>query len=157
MMKFLSKFYMFIVFALLYAPIVVLIIFSFNEAGSLNEFSKFSFDWYKELFKDEQAFSALKNSLILAVSSSLLSTLIATLCAIGLHYMKNKYFKSSIKAITNIPTSSSRSLSTSGVEKFPFAISRASFAIKINGFTKSPINPWNNKINNKDVFFIFDI
>ena len=103
MRRFLSKFYMLIVFALLYAPIVVLIIFSFNDGGSLNEFSGVSLKWYVELFNDEEAFTALKNSLILALSSSLISTLIATLCAIGLHYMRNRYIKGSIKAITNIP------------------------------------------------------
>ena len=63
-MKFLSKFYMLIIFALLYAPIVVLIVFSFNESGSLSEFSGFSFVWYQELFQDEEALTALKNSVI---------------------------------------------------------------------------------------------
>ena len=65
-MKFLSKFYIGIVFFLLYIPIAVLIIFSFNEAGSLAEFSGFSFIWYEELFNDEEALTALKNSLLLA-------------------------------------------------------------------------------------------
>lgn len=102
-MKFLSKFYMFIIFALLYAPIVVLIVFSFNESGSLNEFSGFSFVWYKELFQDEEALTSLKNSLILAVTSSLIATTIATFAALGLHHMRNKFIKGSVKSITNIP------------------------------------------------------
>ncbi len=103
MMKFLSKTYMFIIFALLYAPIVVLVVFSFNESGSLSEFTGFSFTWYKELFNDESAFNSLKNSLILAVSSSLLATVIATFAALGLHNMKRKYVKSVVKSVTNIP------------------------------------------------------
>ena len=103
MKSFLAKSYMFIIFALLYAPIVVLIIFSFNEAGSLNEFSGFSFVWYEELFHDDEAFTALKNSLILAVCSSLLATVIATFGAVGLHYMRNKYAKAAIKSVTNVP------------------------------------------------------
>ena len=103
MMKFLSKFYMLIIFALLYAPIVVLIIFSFNEGGSLSEFTGFSFKWYGELFRDEEALTALKNSLILAVCSSVLATTIATFAALGLHHMKNKYFKGAITSVTNIP------------------------------------------------------
>jgi spermidine/putrescine transport system permease protein len=102
-MKFLSKFYMVIIFALLYAPIVVLIIFSFNEAGSLNEFSGVSLKWYEELFRDEEALTALKNSLILAVSSALIATAIATFAAWGLHHMRNKYVKGAVKSITNIP------------------------------------------------------
>lgn len=59
-MKTLSKIYMWLIFALLYAPIIVLVIFSFNRAGSLNHFSTFSLYWYKELFRDAQALKALK-------------------------------------------------------------------------------------------------
>ena len=102
-MKFLSKFYMLIIFALLYAPILVLIIFSFNEAGSLSEFSGFSFMWYGELFRDQEALTALKNSLVLAVLSSLIATTIATFAALGLHHMRNRYVKGAIKSITNVP------------------------------------------------------
>ena len=64
-MKVLSKCYMALIFLLLYAPILVLVIFSFNESGSLSTFSGFSFKWYRELFRDTEALSALKNSLIL--------------------------------------------------------------------------------------------
>lgn len=102
-MKFLSKFYMLIVFALLYAPIIVLIIFSFNDGGTLSEFTGISLKWYGELFRDHEALTALKNSLILAVSSSVIATVIATFAALGLHHMRNRYVKSTIKSITNIP------------------------------------------------------
>ncbi len=103
MKKFLSGGYIFLIFAILYAPIFVLIIFSFNDAGALSEFSGFSFKWYGELFADEAALSALKNSLILAVLSSLLATVIATFAALGLHHMKSKLTKTAITSITNIP------------------------------------------------------
>ena len=103
MKKFLSTGYIFLIFALLYAPILVLIIFSFNESGSLSEFSGFSFVWYKELFADEEALTSLKNSLILAVSSSLIATVIATFAALGLHHMRGKFVKGAIKSVTNIP------------------------------------------------------
>ena len=103
MMKFLSKFYMVLIFALLYAPIIVLVIFSFNESGNLSEFSGFSLKWYGELFKDEVALVSLKNSLILAVCSSLCATVIATFAALGIHHMRKKYVKNAIKSVTNIP------------------------------------------------------
>ena len=102
-MKFLSKFYIGIIFFLLYIPIAIMIIFSFNEAGSLAEFSGFTIDWYVELFHDEEALSSLTNSLILAVSSSIIATIIGTFGALGLHRMKNRYIKASINSITNIP------------------------------------------------------
>ncbi len=102
-MKILSKFYIGIIFLLLYLPILVLIVFSFNEAGSLAHFSGFSLEWYKELFHDDEALSALRNSLVLAVSSSLIATVIGTFGALGLHRMKNRYLKQPILTATNIP------------------------------------------------------
>ena len=102
-MKFLSKFYIAIIFVLLYLPIAVLIIFSFNESGSLSEFSGFSTMWYKELFEDEEAFTSLMNSLILAVSSAVIATVIGTFGALGLHRMRSRYIKGAVNSITNIP------------------------------------------------------
>ena len=102
-MKILSKCYIGLIFFLLYIPIAVMIIFSFNEAGSLAEFTGFSTEWYAELFHDEEAFSSLRNSLILAVSSSLIATVIGTFGAFGLHRMRNRYIKASVNSVTNIP------------------------------------------------------
>lgn len=102
-MKFLSKFYIGIIFFLLYVPIAVLIIFSFNESGSLSEFSGFSLVWYKELFSDEEAFTSLMNSLILAVTSAVIATVIGTFGALGLHRMRSRYIKGAVNTITNIP------------------------------------------------------
>ena len=79
MKKFLSSGYIFLIFAIIYAPILVLIVLSFNKGGSLSEFTGFSFDWYEELFNDEQALTALKNSLVLAVLSSCIATVIGTI------------------------------------------------------------------------------
>ena len=61
-MKFLSKFYIFIVFAILYAPILVVILFSFNASGNLSSFSGFTLYWYEDLFRSGEAIEALKNS-----------------------------------------------------------------------------------------------
>ena len=102
-MKFLSKSYIAFIFFLLYLPIVVLILFSFNESGSLAEFSGFTFDWYSELFADEEALSSLRNSLVLAVSSSVIATIIATFGALGIHRMKSKYVQGAVTTVTNIP------------------------------------------------------
>ena len=102
-MKFLSRCYIGLIFLLLYVPILVLIVFSFNESGSLAEFSGFSFMWYEELFNDEEALSSLMNSLILAVSSSVIATVIGTFGALGLHRMRSKYIKGAVNTVTNIP------------------------------------------------------
>ncbi len=102
-MKFLSKCYIGIIFFLLYIPIAVLIVFSFNDSGSLAEFSGFSLAWYEELFNDEEALTALLNSLILAVTSSVIATVIGTFGALGLHRMRNRYVKGAVNSVTNIP------------------------------------------------------
>ncbi|MBE6630016.1 MAG: ABC transporter permease [Ruminococcaceae bacterium] len=102
-MKILSKCYIGIIFFLLYIPIAVLILFSFNEAGSLAEFTGFTTAWYEELFLDEEAFSSLMNSLILAISSSLIATVIGTFGALGLHRMRNRYIKGAVNSMTNVP------------------------------------------------------
>lgn len=102
-MKFLSRCYIFLIFLLLYVPIIVLIAFSFNEAGSLAEYTGFSLVWYEELFNDEEALTSLRNSLVLAVSSSLIATVIGTFAALGLHRMRSKWLKGAVNTITNIP------------------------------------------------------
>ena len=90
-MKFLSRSYIFIIFAILYAPILVVILFSFNASGNLSSFSGFTFHWYKELFRDGQAIAALKNSLIIACTSSVLATVMGTMAAFSIAHSKNKY------------------------------------------------------------------
>ena len=102
-MKFLSRFYIGLIFLILYAPILVVVLFSFNESGSLSSFSGFSLYWYEELFRDGEALTALKNSLFLAVTSSLLATVIGTLAAFGISRARNKYYQSIVEGVSNIP------------------------------------------------------
>ena len=102
-MKFLSRFYIAIIFLLLYAPILVVILFSFNASESLSTFTGFSTYWYSELFRNNEALTALKNSLILAVSSSVLATVLGTLAAFSISRAKNKYYKKIMESVSNIP------------------------------------------------------
>ena len=102
-MKTFSRIYMWVVFALLYAPIVVLVAFSFNGGGSLSSFTGISFRWYGELFRDEIALNALKNSLLLALSSSAIATVIGTFASLGLSRMRSNLAKGVITSVTNIP------------------------------------------------------
>ena len=102
-MKILSRSYMWVVFALLYAPSLVLVVFSFNEGGSLSDYTGFSFRWYGELFRDSIALQSLKNSLLLAVGSASLATVIGTFASLGLDRMRNRYLKGALNGVTNIP------------------------------------------------------
>jgi len=105
-MKHLSRIYLILIFGILYIPIITLILFSFNATNSTAIFEGFSLRWYIELFNPNtspETFTALKNTLILALSSAFLSTVIGTAAAEGIYRMRNKYIKKAITSVTNIP------------------------------------------------------
>ena len=102
-MKHASRIYLCLIFAILYIPILTLIFFSFNDSNSTAVFTGFSFKWYKELFSSADTFTALRNTLILAVLSSLIATVIGTAAAEGIYKMRNKYVKGAVTSVTNIP------------------------------------------------------
>ena len=87
-MKALSRIYNFLVFAFLYAPIVVMVVYSFNGIKSRSVFSGFSLQWYEALFEDSVIMNSLYTSLILAVLSALIATAIGTVAAIGINASK---------------------------------------------------------------------
>lgn len=103
MKKCASIIYVCIIFAILYIPIATVILFSFNADNNTAEFTGFSLRWYTELFRSKDAWIALRNTLILAVSSSLLATVIGTAAAEGVYRMRSKLFKTAITSVTNIP------------------------------------------------------
>ena len=90
-------------FIFLYMPIGVLILFSFNSGDSTAVFQGISLRWYKELFTDAATLNALKNTLVLAILSSVISTIIGTAAAYGISKMRNKYVKSATMSATQIP------------------------------------------------------
>ena len=102
-MKRAAKIYTALIFVFLFAPIVILLVFSFNEAKSLSVFSGFSLKWYQELFRDGETLNALKNTLILAVIASVVSTAMGTAAAVGMNRMRNKYLRAALDTATDIP------------------------------------------------------
>lgn len=99
----LSKLYIALVFIFLYAPMAVMMVFSFNGSESTYIMSGVSLQWYQRLFHDTMTMNALKNTVVLAVISALISTFLGTMAAVGIYNMKNKYLKSSVMTVTNIP------------------------------------------------------
>ena len=103
-MKFVRKLVMIFVYLFLYAPLFVMIFFSFNEGKSTSFFSGFSFKWYIELFtNDRYLISCLLNSLMLAVISALTATVLGTVAALGIYKMKNKHLAGTYMTVNNIP------------------------------------------------------
>ena len=102
-MKPISKVYTALIMIFLFAPIAILLVFSFNGTKSLSVFSGFSLHWYQELFRDEETLGAVKNTLILAVNASLISTVMGTAAAVGMDKLKRRYLRAAMDAVTNIP------------------------------------------------------
>ena len=103
-MKSFSRIYAFLVFLFLYAPIAVLIVFSFNDSNTMSRsvWSGFSFRWYGRLFQDQMLLDALRNTLLIAVAAALLSTVLGTAAAIGIDGM-GRWAKHFVMNVTNFP------------------------------------------------------
>ena len=86
----LSNLYLALVFLIMYLPILVVVIFSFNNSRLTVSWEGFSLQWYETLFQDDTLMEALVNSLILGVLSCLLSAVIGTLGAVGLSQLHYK-------------------------------------------------------------------
>ncbi len=102
-MKTASKIYTALVFVFLFAPIAILLVFSFNEAKSLSVFSSFSLKWYRELFRDSDTLTSVKNTLLLAVSASVISTIMGTAAAVGINKLRSRFLRSAMDSVTDIP------------------------------------------------------
>ena len=102
-MKRASKIYTALIMIFLFAPIAILLVFSFNEAKSLSVFSGFSLKWYRELFRDSETLKAVGNTLILAVSASVISTVMGTAAAVGINKLRSKALRTAYDSVTNIP------------------------------------------------------
>lgn len=101
-MKKLGKLYLVLVMLFLYAPIFVLIVFSFNQSKSSSVFTGFTLDWYKRLFNNRLIISSLVNTIIIAVAASIISTTLGTLAAIGINSMR-KVPRAVVMNVTNMP------------------------------------------------------
>ncbi len=102
-MKLSSKIYTALIFVFLFAPIAILIVFSFNAAKSLSVFSGFSLSWYRELFHDSETLGSVRNTLILALSSSIISTVMGTFAAVGINKLRSRWYRAAMDSVTNIP------------------------------------------------------
>ena len=102
-MKTSSKIYTALIMLFLFAPIAILLVFSFNESKSLSVFSNFSLYWYKELIRDSETLNAVKNTLLLACCASAISTVMGTAAAVGMNRLRNRYIRAVMDTATNIP------------------------------------------------------
>lgn len=91
-----------LVFIFLYIPMILLAVASFNTGLDIATFKGFTLRQYANLFKDSTLLTLLRNSLIIAVLSSVIATVVGTMAAVGIHSMKGK-LRSAVMTLTNIP------------------------------------------------------
>jgi len=97
-----KKIYLGFIIVLLYAPIVTLMVLSFNNSKTRAKWGGFTLKWYVSLFQDESIMNALYATLIIALLSALIATVIGTMAAIGMQAM-NRRFRTVMMGVTNLP------------------------------------------------------
>ena len=102
MKKFFKNFYLLLIFLFLYAPIVVLMIFSFNDSRSLTKFGGFSLRWYEKMFADSTMMEAVLYTVIIAVIATVVATVVGTITAIGLSKSR-KVVQKMVERINDLP------------------------------------------------------
>ena len=98
----LKKFYLAMLLFFMYAPILVLMVFSFNASRSRNTWGGFSLRWYVELFNDPHTQLALRNTILIAIFSTILATIIGTMAAVGIDKLKRRS-RTIIMGVTRLP------------------------------------------------------
>lgn len=101
-MKKFNRVFTVLVFVFLYIPMIVLVVSSFNKGTDIAVWKGFTFSQYGELFRDDSLLRLLRNSLVIAVLSSLLATVLGTMAAVGIHSMRSR-MRRLVMTATNIP------------------------------------------------------
>lgn len=102
MRNFGRKLYIALIFIFLYAPIATLIVLSFNASKTRAKWGGFTVKWYIRLFQNEEIMQALGNTLVIALLSALIATIIGTIASIAMSSMKRRS-RAILTGITNIP------------------------------------------------------
>lgn len=97
-----NRIFMALVFVFLYAPIFILIIFSFNAGNSSAVWKGFSLHWYAELFQNRLIMQSVYTTLLVSVLSTLIATVAGTFAAIGLASMRRRW-RTPLMTVNNIP------------------------------------------------------
>ena len=100
--KHLKNFILLLTFIFLYLPIIILVVFSFNTSKMNILLEGFTLSWYKTLFQNINLLEAFINTIIIAVTSTIISTIIGTISAVGIHKY-NFPFKNIINKLIYIP------------------------------------------------------
>ena len=96
------RFYLTLVFILLYTPIFYLIFYSFNAGGTMNEFTGFTWEHYTAVFEDTRLLIIVLETFMLAFLSALIATIIGTFGAMGIYYTRKRRLRNTLMSLNNI-------------------------------------------------------
>lgn len=97
-----NNLYLVLVFLILYLPIFYLILYSFNAGGTMNEFTGFTFEHYQAVFEDTRLIGIVLNTLLVALLSALIATVIGTFGAIYIYYTKKIKTRRVLLSLNNV-------------------------------------------------------
>lgn len=100
--RILARVFVGIMLLIMYAPILLLMVFSFTEAKVIGSWTGFSLDLYPDLFRNTEIVTAVVNTVVVALSSAAVSTVLGTVGAIGIHY-SGRRMKTALEGVSQIP------------------------------------------------------
>ncbi len=100
--KIFSKVYMALLFSFFYLPILYIVVFSFNSSKSLTEFTGFSLEWYESMFSNDLMMDSIFNTILIAVISSAVATVLGTITAIGMTKLR-KILRTIVEQVNDLP------------------------------------------------------
>ena len=123
----LANIYLIFIFIIMYLPLAYLIFYSFNSGGNMNSFEGFTMEHYLAVFEDKRLINIVLNTIILALLSSVIATVIGTLGAISIYYMRSKKLKQRVLGLNSV------------LMVFPDVMMGASFLILYSFLLKIPM------------------
>lgn len=97
-----SRFYLVLILAFFYLPIVYVVLFSFNSTKSLSKFTGFSLQWYEKMFASRTMLESIYYTIVVAVLATIISTVVGTIASIGLSKSR-KVIKEVVTQVNNLP------------------------------------------------------
>ncbi|TJY44103.1 ABC transporter permease [Cohnella pontilimi] len=94
--------YLFVVFLILYAPILYLLFYSFNSGGTMHGFEGFTFEWYQEVFQDTRLFVIVLNTVVIALLSAAISTLFGVMGALAINRIRRRRNRNALLTVNNV-------------------------------------------------------
>ncbi|MCM3240117.1 ABC transporter permease [Heyndrickxia oleronia] len=97
-----ANLYLVIIFIILYAPIFYLMYYSFNSGGSMHDFEGFTLEWYKEVFHDTRLLIIVLNTVVIALLSAALSTILGVIGALAIYFVRKRRSKNTLLTLNNV-------------------------------------------------------